>query len=84
MTYYSAFCEKPAPPSSHRAKRDRAAVRKVMPDAAVTDRRLDHSPTDPVRRNCLIYTLTKFAAATDAKNHHVGRCHHPAVCGVAA
>lgn len=34
MTDYSAFCEKPTPPSSRRAKRDRAAVRKTMLDAA--------------------------------------------------
>lgn len=34
MTYYSAFCEKSTSPSSHRAKRDRAAVRKAMLDAA--------------------------------------------------
>lgn len=34
MTYYSAFCEKSTPPSSRRAKRDRAAVRKIMLDAA--------------------------------------------------
>jgi hypothetical protein len=67
MTYYSAFCEKPTPPSSHRAKRDPTAVRKALPDAAVTDRRLDHSPTDPGRRNCLIYTLTQFTAAINAK-----------------
>ena len=36
MTYYSAFCEKPAPASSRRAKRDRAAVRQTMLDAAGT------------------------------------------------
>lgn len=67
MTYYSAFCEKPTPPSSRRANQDRAAVRQAMLDAAVTGRRLDHSPVDPDRRNCLIYTLTQLSAATDAK-----------------
>ena len=34
MTYFSAFCEKPKPPSSRRAKRDRAAIREEMLDAA--------------------------------------------------
>lgn len=36
MTYYSAFCEKPTLTSSRRAKRDRAAVRQTMLDAAGT------------------------------------------------
>ena len=63
MTYFSEFCEKPTPPSFHRAKRDPTAVRQAMLDAAVTGRRLDHSPTDPDRRNYLIYTLTQAAAA---------------------
>jgi hypothetical protein len=67
MTYYSAFCEKPTPPSSRRAKRDPAAVRTAMPDAAVTDQRLDHSPTDPDRRSCLIYTVKQLSTATNAK-----------------
>lgn len=67
MTYYSAFCEKPTPPSSHRAKRDPAAIRRAMLDAVVTGRRLDHSPTDPDRRTYLIYTLIQFTAATNAK-----------------
>ncbi len=46
MTYYSAFCEKSTPPSSRRAKRDPAAVRKTMLDAAgpVT------AQTSPVRK----------------------------------
>jgi len=34
MTYYSAFYEKSTPPSFHRAKRDQAAFRKAMLDAA--------------------------------------------------
>lgn len=36
MTYFSAFCEKPTPPSFHRTKRDRAAIREAMLDAAGT------------------------------------------------
>lgn len=67
MTYYSSFCEKPTPPSSRRAKRDPAAVRK-----AVTGRRLDHSPTDPDRRSCLIDVLARLAVATSAKNDPSG------------
>jgi hypothetical protein len=36
MTYYSAFCEKPTLASSRRAKRNQAAVRQTMLDAAGT------------------------------------------------
>jgi hypothetical protein len=34
MTYFSAFCEKPTPPSLHRVKRDKAAIRQAMLDVA--------------------------------------------------
>lgn len=34
MTYFSAFCEKPSPTSRRRTKRDRAAIREEMLEAA--------------------------------------------------
>ncbi|MFP1646182.1 hypothetical protein [Pontitalea aquivivens] len=34
MTHFSAFCEKPTPPSFHRTKRDQAAIREAMLGAA--------------------------------------------------
>ena len=72
MIYYSAFCEKPTPPSYHRAKRDRVAVRKAMPDAGVTDQRLDHFPTNPDRRSSVIDVLARIALATSKKNDPSG------------
>jgi len=40
-----------------------------------------------VGKNTVPRLVTRFGireVTGNAKNHHVGRCHHPAVCGVAA
>jgi len=40
-----------------------------------------------VGKNTVPRLVTRFGIREltgNAKNHHVGRCHHPAVCGVAA
>lgn len=42
---FSAFCEKPTPPSFRRSKRDRAVVCQAFLDAEITSQRLDQSTT---------------------------------------